>query len=270
LTVTQDDPSVDPPVRPPTAAERQASLPFRVRFDEATPDGRIRTSVLLRFAAELAGVHSAQRGFGREWYRRRGLAWLVRGVDLEILRPIVHGDELTGTTEPVAARKVLARRATRFIGPDGQLVARLTVDWALTDERGAPTRIPALFGVAFGMVDRTFAPIRVRAVPPAGAPLAALELIVRPHELDPMGHVNNAVYLDWAEEALAAQLTPVEPARTGSVLAAVPRHWQLEYLGAAGPARRVTLTAWRAERGWYCRVVDAVSGEVLVGACLEA
>jgi len=43
----------------------QCSSPYRVRFDEAAPDGRIRTSVLLRYAQDLAWYHSAYRGFTR-------------------------------------------------------------------------------------------------------------------------------------------------------------------------------------------------------------
>ena len=37
---------------------RRATLRFRVRFDDAGPDGEIRTSALLRYAADLAWFHS--------------------------------------------------------------------------------------------------------------------------------------------------------------------------------------------------------------------
>ena len=45
-----------------------APSPYRVRFDEAGPDGNLRTSTLLRYAQDLAWYHSAQRGFTRAWY----------------------------------------------------------------------------------------------------------------------------------------------------------------------------------------------------------
>jgi acyl-CoA thioesterase FadM len=253
-------------VRPPTDEERRASLPFRVRFDEATPTGRIRTSVLLRYAAELASVHSERLGFGRAWYQARGLAWLVRGVDLEIVGPIDYGETLIGTTEPTAARKVLARRETRFSGPDGTTVARLTVDWALTSQSGAPTRIPSIFAFVFALPEATFAPIRVRTSVPDDGLVRTLDLVVRPHELDPMGHVNNAVYLDWAEAALGA----LGDERAATALDAIPRRWRLEYLGAAGPASRAQASAWTDGDGWDCRVVDPATGEVLLGSRLEA
>ncbi|MDP9482340.1 MAG: thioesterase [Chloroflexota bacterium] len=251
--------------RPPSEAERLGRLPFRVRFDEATPSGGIRTSVLLRYAADLASYHSEQRGFSRSWYRDRGLAWLVRGADLELRLPIRYGDELIGTTEAVAARKVLARRRTEFRTAADELAAVAVVDWALISDAGTPTRIPAGLGVAFGMADGGFVPVRVRIPAPIGPEPISLELGVRPQELDPMDHVNNAVYLDWAEEAIRST-----GAHDGAAVDEVPRRWQLEYLAAAAPTTRVLVSAWTDPGGWSCRIVDQTNGQAFLGARLEA
>jgi acyl-CoA thioesterase FadM len=243
---------------------RSASLVFRVRFDEATPGGLVRTSALLRYAADLAWVHSGLRGFGRSWYAERGLAWVVRGVELDVLRPVGHGDELVGTTEAVAARKVIARRSTVLATGAGQIAARLTVDWALTTTDGVPTRIPPVFATVFTMPETAFAPIRVRATPPEDGSASTVELAVRPHELDPMGHVNNAVYLDWAEEAIRAA------GEEGvAALDAIPRRWRLEYLGAAAPGSRARTVAWPDGGGWSCRISDPATGLAYLGARLE-
>ena len=246
-------------IPPPTDAERRGSLDFRVRFDEATPTGGIRTSTLLRYASDLASVHSEQRGFDRAWYREHGLAWLVRGVDLRLLRAVAHGDVLVGTTEAIAARKVVARRRTEFHAASGELAAVILVDWAMTSAAGAPTRIPSVFATSFAMPEATFSPIRARATPPAGASVQRLELGVRPQELDPMGHVNNAVYLDWAEEALWAD----------EALDAVPRRWELEYVRSAAPGDRVIATTWVEGTARHCRIEAAESGELFLGARFE-
>jgi acyl-CoA thioesterase FadM len=259
--------TVAQPVDPDPGPHR-ASVAFRVRFDESGPDGSIRASVLLRYAAELAWVHSERAGFDRAWYRDRILIWLVRAVDLQVLRPIGDGSTLIGTTEIVGVRKVLARRRSAFRAPDGELAAVALVDWALTSELGRPTRVPGIFAAAFGVGEASFEPTRVRATPPLDA--ATLPLVVRPQELDPMAHVNNAVYLDWMEEAIAAA---GEPAPPGSLqaLQAIPRRYRLEYLAPANPAQRLGITAWPdGAGGWACRIADAASGEPLLGAHLEA
>jgi len=64
---------------------------YRVRFDEAGPDGRLRTSGLMRYAQDVAWQHSTALGFGRDWYLERGLTWLVRSAELEVLAPIPMG-----------------------------------------------------------------------------------------------------------------------------------------------------------------------------------
>ncbi len=261
--------------QPPSEDDRRASLTFRVRFDEATPSGGIRTSVLLRYAADLASYHSERRGYSRSWYRDRGLAWLVRGVDLELRLPILHGDELVGTTEAVAARKVLARRRTEFRNAAGAVAANVVMDWALISDAGIPTRIPAGLGVAFGMPDAGFDPVRVRTQAPADVAPFGLELNVRPQELDPMDHVNNAVYLDWVEEAICSAARVAETAGLAEPaepvgLDAVPRTWRLEYLAAAASTTRVIARAWADADGWSCRIVDQATGQPFLGARLEA
>ena len=104
------------------AAPDTCSAPYRVRFDEAGPDGRLRTSVLLRYAQDLAWYHSAARGFGRAWYAARGITWLVRAAEVAMVAPVPVGADLVGTTQVVGWRRVWARRRTEFRDDDGGLV----------------------------------------------------------------------------------------------------------------------------------------------------
>ena len=71
---------------------------YRVRFDEAGPDGRLRTSGLLRYTQDLAAQHSEALGYDRAWYAARGLTWLVRAAEIEVLGAIPYGVDLLGTT----------------------------------------------------------------------------------------------------------------------------------------------------------------------------
>jgi acyl-ACP thioesterase len=241
-------------------APDSCSAPYRVRFDEGGPDGLIRTSVLLRYTQDLAGYHSATRGFGRSWYAERGITWLVRAAEVWIAEPIAVGVELVGTTTVVGWRRVWARRRTEFHDPDGVMVSWVHIDWVLLDDRGAPTRIPEEFDAVFGAPQATFGLARVALgeVPPDPA---RLTLTVRPQELDPMDHVNNAVYADWLDEAVIV-------AGGASSVRGVPRLVRLEYARAAEPAARLVADAWPDSGGWVCRVADA-DGSDLLRARLE-
>ncbi len=239
-----------------TSAEPdRCSAPYRVRFDEGSPDGLVRTSVLLRYTQDLAGVHSAARGYGRDWYAERGITWLVRAAEVAVVAPIAVGDELVGTTEVVGWRRVWARRRTEFRDGDGSLVAWVHIDWVLLDSRGAPTRIPAEFDAVFGAPKATFALARVD-LGKASQDVAMTTFTVRPQELDPMDHVNNAVYADWLDEAVLA-IGDADAVRS------VPRLVRLEYARAAEPLATVVAETWRDGAAWSCRIAEPDGADLL-------
>jgi len=215
-------------------AARTFEADYRIRFDEAGPDGSLRTSGYMRYAQDLAWRHSEALSFGREWYAERALTWLVRAAELVILADVPMGTILTARTRVVGMRRVFARRRGEFHLPDGRLAGWVHTDWVMIDGRGALTRIPPIFGEMFGGDSMTGQVGRL-ALPPTPDDATRLRFTVRPHELDPMDHVNNAVYLDWLEEAVLAS---GQDGSGPAALAARPRHYRLEYPMAAAAAGR--------------------------------
>ncbi len=112
--------------------------------------------------------------------------------------------------------------AARSTSPTGPSPGRVHTDWVLIDARGALTRVPPIFGEKFGGEQLRDAVGRL-ALPPTPVDAPRHAFAVRLHELDPMAHVNNAVYLDWLDESIAA-----EPAGTVAI-AAVPRRYRCEF-----------------------------------------
>lgn len=231
------------------------SAPYRVRFDEAGPDGLVRTSSLLRYAQDVAWHHSEQRGYDRRWYAARGLAWLVRTAEVSVLGHVPVGSVLVGTTRAVGWRRVWARRLTDFRTTDGTLAAAIQIDWVLLDERGAPTRIPAEFEPAFGSNEEPLTLARVALSEPH-ADVRTFEIVVRPQELDPMAHVNNAVYADWLDEAVTAAGAP-------GVARAIPRLARLEYAAPADAGARLEAILWQDAGGWSFRLRASEGFELL-------
>jgi acyl-ACP thioesterase len=126
------------------------------------------------------------------------------------------------------------------------------VDWVILDERGRILRIPPDFGVVFPNVELGGEILRV-PLPPTPADADTIELRVRPQDLDPMGHVNNAVYLDWIEEALAE-------AGQSSMTVAIPRRVVIEYAASAEAGDRLTASVWNDADGWAVRLARPADG----------
>lgn len=209
---------------------------YRVRFDEAGADGRVHPAVLLAWAQDAAWLHSTALGFGRDWYAERGLTWLVRAAELMLVDPPTSGDEVIVRTEIVGFRRVLARRLTTVRTPDdGRELARSLTDWALTDARGRPTRIPDVFTHLAPVPP--FEPISVPPVPDDAGVLGEVRLTVRRRDVDPLGHANNAAILAYVDEALAA----VEPGE-----ARRPTTYRLVYLRPVAAGTELTASARRS------------------------
>ena len=248
--------------RPVAGVENGFAAGYRVRFDEAGADGLMRTSSLLRYAQDIAWRHSEDLGFDRSWYTERGRWWVVRSVELEVLAPVVMGRTLRVATAVIGHRRIWARRRGEFRLADGTLAAVAATDWVIVDERGRILRIPGDFGTAFPNIELEGEIIRV-APPPPPPDAKRLGLRVRPQDLDPMGHVNNAVYLDWIEEAV---LEAGDPAAT----TAIPRRVAIEYAASAEPGDQLDAVAWRADGGWWVRLTRPADDANVLRARLGA
>lgn len=224
------------------AITRRVERIYRVRFDEAGPDGALSASGFLRYAQDLAWVHSESAGFGRDWYRERGLTWLVRAIELDLLEGVPYGSELCVSTEVLGLRRVWARRRNEFrLARQERMVALALTDWVLLDSDGRLVRPPREILDAFE-APAQFTPLRLaRADPPAGAFTA--EIRVRRADLDPMAHVNNAAYLDYVDEVFVDQ--------SGSERLPVPRRYRAEFKQPAEPDARLTGTSWTAHDSWW-------------------
>jgi len=223
--------------------QRRIERAYRVRFDEAGPDGQLRASGYLRFAQDLAWVHSESAGFGRDWYGERGLTWLVRAIELDVLAPVEYGSGLDVSTEVVGFRRVWARRRSEFkrAGTE-QMVGLAITDWVLLNASGRPVRPPQEILEVFGSDLGDFTPMRMET-PTAPNSASPREFRPRRSELDPMAHVNNAAYLDYMDE----QFLGLERIRHGLP---APRRYRAEFIASAEAGAKVVGRGWEEDAAW--------------------
>lgn len=267
------DPEADAAARLSDRLPYRIVRPYQVRFEESTADETMRAAIHLAWVADIAWAHSTLLGFGRDWYTSRGRTWLVRGIRLEILRPIPTYARVFVSTQVTGFRRVSSRRESEVLSETGELMARVEIDWVMTNERGVPARIPAeLSGflpanehragggeVAGGSARANGgAPFEMNKVALPAVPPDAVErrFRVRRRDLDPLDHVNNSVYLDYLEQAL-------EDAEAGDTLSATPRVYTLEYIGAAAHGERITGKAWPCDGGWAYLLTRDDGSEIL-------
>ena len=74
-----------------------------------------------------------------------------------------------------------------------------------------------------------------------------MRLAVRSRDLDPLDHVNNAVYVDWLDEALESAGWPTPAGLDGATL-------RLEYLASAERGNEVVVDLHGAPGWWSARI----------------
>ncbi len=220
---------------------RRIEHTYRVRFDEADADGWLRPSGLLRYAQDMAWRHSEEAGFDRDWYRARSMNWLVRNVTVSIKSPITYGDTLLVSTEVTGWRHVWARRHSKVRRADsnsgdapGALVATVDTDWVLLTDDGRPARVPAEIAQYFSAYE-SFTRDRV-VLPEPTSEITALSTRVRPLDVDPMRHMNNAAYLDMVQDGLARM-----PA---AQRLDAPDYYRIGYVRPALPETAIDVSCW--------------------------
>lgn len=194
-----------------------------VRHHELDAWGRVCPAAHLRTVAEIAVDASTAAGFGPAWYDALGAHWIVRRTRARFHRPVGRDATCVVKTWVADFRRVRSRRCYE-IRVDEALAVEAESDWVLIDvASGRPRRIPP-------DVERAFdAPSGAASTPrddwdatlPPVTPLRTAAA-VRFTDLDALGHVNNAAYMDVLVEAALAPL-----ARAG---------WGVERLGARGLA----------------------------------
>ena len=236
--------------------------PYRVRFDECGPDGHLRGSGFLRYAQDLAWVHSESLGFGRDWYSDRRLTWLIRAVELELVDSVTYGEGISVSTEVLGFRRAWARRRSEFDRHGSQrTVALATTDWLLLNRHGAPVRVPSEILERFDVAGAGhLTPLRVEIGEPR-VDASERRFHVRRSELDPMDHVNNAAYMEYVDEHLAA-------AGRTSMLRHLPRRYRVEFVASAEHGEELVGCGWPDEHGWWYKLA-AADGRELVRARVE-
>ena len=263
---------------------------FRIRQYELDSRNELPNSTLARLFQETAMRGSADAGFGVEWYSKNHSTWVIHQLTLEHLRAIHYRDEIAITTWVSDIRRVFSHReyVARNVATN-EIVARGRANWLhLNPTTMMPMRVPVDIVWLFNPNGVSAVPRTEPRVYPAPRTSREFQMTrrVQRYEADGMKHVNNAIYFDWIEEAIAEAAHPstlLHSAQDATPLRSahpernetdpldarhlcVRRH-DIEYLHGAVPGDKVEITARLVGAGqcahaWQIEIARA--GETLV------
>jgi len=117
---------------------------WKVRPYELDGNGHVNNAVYLNYAEALTIEQAELSGYGRDWTRSRGGAWLVHRSLVTHELPAVYGDELELTVRVELVRGVRGVRRTSIRrAADGAGVAEVLTEWVWVDATsGRPSLVP--------------------------------------------------------------------------------------------------------------------------------
>jgi acyl-ACP thioesterase len=189
---------------------------FRLRYDDVDGKARAKPVALLNLLEETAASHCESTGWGIFRLLSEGFGWVLLRGAFEMLRYPRYREEVVIETWASSAHRFRAEREYRILSPGGEPLGFARGLWLFCN---LATRRPATI---FDDYLRSWKPggspagplpldeVDGPPVPEPSAGARHIEVVqpkafdVRLAEIDTNGHVNNAVYLSWALEAIPA------------------------------------------------------------------
>jgi YbgC/YbaW family acyl-CoA thioester hydrolase len=240
---------------------------FGVRSYEGDAWGLVSASNIMRYLEQAAVAAAADGGYGSRFHAEHGTAWVIRRMALAIHTPPRQTDELEIVTWASHFTKVRGGREYKLLDAEtGRLLATGLAEWVYMDRKTqTPRVIPPHVAIDFdvpGTPLGTYEPPFVE--PTADQRVFTIERIAEWHEADSMAHVNNAVYVDWLDDAVRSAME--EMGWNVQALKEQGRHlrgehYRLDYKKAAIPGDRLIVkTKLGSASGRLHAIQQSVSG----------
>lgn len=177
---------------------------FIIRFFEVDENNRLSVTGLMQMLQEIAGMHSAQVGYGLNNLEETGLAWFLLYWKIKIFEKPRWNTKLHIKTWPRTIERVHSFRDFEIYDEKNNKIAIAASKWALLDvKKNSVTRIPAHMEEEYGCIDKSVfdTPVDTKLNIPKNITFS-YEYTIQRRDIDTNHHVNNLCYLDFAYQAL--------------------------------------------------------------------
>ncbi len=179
---------------------------FFIHTYESDFDGRARLVSLLNFLQDAAGDHASLLGWSVMDLIKKNMTWVLSRYHVRVRRYPAWGERVDVATWPSGRHGFFALRDFDVTDGDGKPVLAGTTSWmVLQTERRQPVKLDDILTSKF-ILDRRALPDDFEPLPVIEAADREVAFRVEMGHLDLNKHVNNAVYVQWAIEAVPEEV----------------------------------------------------------------
>ena len=211
---------------------------FRVRWGELDPSGTVSPANYLRYLIETAWDWGTAIGWGEKYSQNPDVFWVIRETEIRFQRPLRHNDVFDFTIWMVNWQRVRGTRCFELkLKESGEVIAQGTQQVVYMDTKtGRPISLSEEEIVKFRHEDPRVFPFERFPKLAAVENTFVTQRQVEWMDLDIYEHVNNVIYVNYAEEAAAQDFAARawSPARlTEAGLGVVMKRLHIQYLSIA-------------------------------------
>lgn len=175
---------------------------YTVHTYETDARGLVKATALLNYLQDSAGEHAGRLGLGVLDLFKRNLTWVLSRYHVLLRRFPPMGARIVVTTWPSGKRGHFATRDFEVADGAGRPVLSATSSWMVLDlARKKTVEVSSVVGPEYA-VDRRALDDPFASLPVLAASDAEARFRVETAHLDWNRHVNNAIYIGWALEAV--------------------------------------------------------------------
>ena len=178
----------------------------RIRFSEVNEKGEISLMGIVNYLQDAAGFHGEEVGYGVEWTKQTGLAWILTSMQMQVLKRPRFGSRIRMETWSTGFKGCLGTRQYAMRDEEGELLVMANSKWVYMNlPEGKPVNVPEeqkmLYGVDTELIYAHDIGKRKIRKPKEGNRRESSFMITE-HQLDTNHHVNNGQYILMAEKYL--------------------------------------------------------------------
>ncbi|MDR2803817.1 MAG: acyl-ACP thioesterase [Treponema sp.] len=178
---------------------------YMVAVGDVDTERNIKPSVLFDFFQSLTTEHGEELGVGLDVMLKNGQGWILSRFSLLVERRPRFAETLTIESWPQGFERLLYARNYDVLDEQGTVIARASSSWLILDiEKRRPLRPTALVVSMPANEGRSFLEGGARLLVKREGLVKTLERTAVYSDIDFNGHVNNARYIQWVQDALPA------------------------------------------------------------------
>ena len=176
--------------------------------------GRLKPASFMNLAQEAAGQHAVYLGFGYDDLIATNTAWILSRVHIRFVDTPMWKDDVVLTTWHKGLNRLFFVRDFRLTDKEGRTRVEATTSWLVMNlETRRLVRDPQLREGSECLEDVIATPAGKVQMPKDVESQLMFEHLVAYSDIDVNGHANNAMYMQWAMDAVDYDIASTRPVK---------------------------------------------------------